>query len=287
MRKIAFIGATGMLGKPVVTALVDSGFQVSALVRKKETRFPEGVLPYLGDMRSREDLEGFLSGNDVIYLNLSVKPNEKPGDYHTETDGLINVIQAVKKTGVKRIAFVSSLAMNYQGMNGFSWWVFDLKKKAVEIIKASGIPYTIFYPSTFMENFGGNFRRGNRIFLAGKSEHKMWFISAADFGRQVSRALALPGNGNHEFVVQGPEGLTADEAAEIYVRHYPKGDLSISRAPMSVLRFLGRISRTIHYGAHIVEALNRYPEKFSAEQTWQLLGKPTTTLKEYAEKAAR
>ena len=63
MRKIAFIGATGMLGKPVVTALVDSGFQVSALVRKKETRFPEGVLPYLGDMRSREDLEGFLSGS--------------------------------------------------------------------------------------------------------------------------------------------------------------------------------------------------------------------------------
>ncbi|MEY3386141.1 MAG: hypothetical protein RIR53_952, partial [Bacteroidota bacterium] len=36
--------------------------------------------------------------------------------------------------------------------------------------------------------------------------------------------------------------------------------------------------------AHIVEALNNYPEKFAAEHTWQELGEPQLSLMEYIQR---
>ncbi len=34
---------------------------------------------------------------------------------------------------------------------------------------------------------------------------------------------------------------------------------------------------------HIIEALNNYPEKFEAQSTWNELGKPSITLKDFAQ----
>ena len=276
-----------MLGKPVAAELARSGFNVRALVRNGAKLVPESVHPWPGNLNDEQTLHPFLDGQEAVYINLSVKPNEARSDFHTETDGLAKLIRAAKKSQIRRIAFVSSLVMHYQGMHGFSWWVFEVKKRALEQIKSSGIPYTIFYPSTFMENFEGNFRRGNRIVLAGKSEYKMYFISAADFARQVARSFELGGTGNYEWTVQGPEGLTIDEAADIYVKNYAKSRLKISRAPLGLLKFLGKVNRTMDYGGHIVEALNRYPEKFDAEKTWEVLGKPVITLAQHAQSVGR
>jgi len=166
------------------------------------------------------------------------------------------------------------------------WWIFRLKQAAVAAVKSCGVPSTIFRPSNFMDNFAaGNYRDGNRLLLAGKGRHPMWFIAAADYGRQVARALETD-EGNQDYVVQGPEPWTADEAAEVFRTHYPHRKLSIARAPLGLLRFLGRFSRKMNYGAKIVEALNEYPERFEAEKTWERLGRPEITLAEFAKRCA-
>jgi hypothetical protein len=46
---------------------------------------------------------------------------------------------------------------------------------------------------------------------------------------------------------------------------------------------MGLFNQKFNYGYYIVEALNKYPEKFEAQQTWDELGKPTISLKEFAE----
>lgn len=284
-KKIAFIGATGMLGKPVVRALVSDRFDITALVRdveKAKQVLPSNVQLLSGDIRHEKILEQLLTGQDAVYINLGIKPDEKSNDFHSETDGLKNILRAAKKTGLRRVLFVSSLVMNYQGMNGFSWWAFDVKKKAVAMIRESGIPHTIFYPSTFMENFGGNYRRGNMIMLVGTSRHPMYFIAGDDFGKQVARSLTGSPEGNKEYTIQGPEAFTTDEAAAVYVAHYRKTKLKISRTPLGLLKFLGNFNRTMHYGAHIIEAMNQYPEEFESQKTWDELGRPMITLQQYA-----
>jgi uncharacterized protein YbjT (DUF2867 family) len=288
MRKIVIIGATGMLGKPVTKEFIKAGFQVTALVRdveKAKKFFDANIQIVHGNLQDRKELEGVLKGKDGLYLNLSVEQNSGKSDFQPEREGLENVLEVAKELNIKRIGYLSSLVHLYQGQNGFDWWVFDIKQKAVEKIKKSGIKYSIFYPSTFMESFDkGAYRQGNNIALAGFSKHKMFLIAGEDYGKQVVNAFKLD-QGNNDYVIQGNEGFTADEAATFYVNHYKRRKVRILKAPLGMLHFMGLFIRKFNYGAKIVEALNNYPEKFEAEKTWQELGRPEIKFIDYIQQS--
>ena len=95
IKKVAFIGATGMLGKPVAEKLADSGFDVSALVRdenKARKMLPEKIKIVKGDLQNLDSLRDVINDADAVYLNASVTPNEKSANFHPESDGIENVI---------------------------------------------------------------------------------------------------------------------------------------------------------------------------------------------------
>ncbi|WP_097125136.1 SDR family oxidoreductase [Spirosoma fluviale] len=282
---IAILGATGMLGQPIASELIRAGFPVRIIVRdveKARQLFPQADI-VSGDLRNVDSLIYALKEIDVVYLNLSIKQTEKQTDFHAEQAGLINLIQAAQAAGVRRIGYLSSIAMRYQGMNSFNWWVFSIKNEAVRLIKNAGIPYSIFYPSCFMESLNGTQRLGPFVLLVGRSPVKPWYIAAHDYGKQVAQAFQIAGEGlNEEYIIQGPESVTQHEAAERFVGAYQKEKLSVVTTP-SFLMKLGRpFSPQADYGWHITEALNNYPEKFEAGQTWAELGKPETTLEQFA-----
>ena len=289
MRKITVFGATGMLGQPVIKELVNAGFEVTAMIRSPEKArkvLPEKVNLVPGDLQNPADIEKALRGAEGVYINLAVVPESKESDFQPEREGLENIIAAAKKAGVRRISMCSSLVHRYQGMNGFDWWAFKIKQKSVEKIKSSGIPYTIFYPSSFMENFDkGDFIQGSKIMLAGESKFPMWFIAGSDYGKQVAKTFEILGEKSGEYAVQGPEALTADEAAKVFADNYQKQKLKISKVPFFPLKFLGLFNQKMNYIAKIIDALNNYPEKFESEKTWEELGRPQVTLAEYARQA--
>ena len=284
MKKIAIIGGTGMLGQPVVKEFINANIQVSLLVRdvdKAKQIFGSKLQIKKVNLEDINSIRQVLEGEEAIYLNLSVKQKSSKSEFQTEREGLDNILQALQSSSIKRIGYISSLVQFYQGQNGFYWWVFDLKEKAVAKIKNSGFTYSIFYPSTFMENFDkGAYRQDDKILLAGESKFKMYLIACADYAKQVVRAFQLD-NGNQEYVIQGVEGFTAGEAAQYYIDNYSKSKLKIMKAPIGLLKFFGIFSHKYNYGAHIVEALNLYPEKFEAEKTWNDLGKPEIKFLDY------
>jgi len=283
MQKILFIGASGMLGKPVALELLRAGFPVTLLARdveKTQKLFPN-IAVVKGDVFDIASLEGAMRGQEIVYLNLSVAQASKKNEPQPEREGINNIIEAAKKTGIKRIVYLSSLIKNYEGMSGFHWWAFQIKQAAVNAIKKSGLNYSIFYPSTFMECLDKQMLQGTRMMLAGKSEAPMWFIAGKDYGVQVAWALKKAGDTNQEYVVQGLEPFTSDEAAKVFIENV-KAKIKIMRAPLAPLKYLGIFNQRINYAYHICEALNKYPEKFESENTWNDLGKPSTTLAEYA-----
>jgi uncharacterized protein YbjT (DUF2867 family) len=283
MNKLLFIGASGMLGKPVANELIKAGFDITLLARdeqKMKQLFPS-VKIVKGDIMDKSTLAKALAGQNIVYMNLSVAQSSKKNDTQPEREGLKNVIDASKEAGIKRIAYLSSLIKNYQGMNGFEWWSFDIKQKAVGNIKSSGIPYSIFYPSTFMECLDKQMLRGNKLILVNGSVAKMWFVAAEDYGKQVVKAFQIAGNQNQEYVIQGAEAYTVDEAAKVFTENYSL-PVKTMKAPVGLLKFLGIFSQKVNYAAHICEALNKYPEKFEADNTWADLGKPLISLAQYA-----
>lgn len=286
MERITVFGATGMLGRPVVEELFKAGFALTALARTPERArqlLPVTVNVVKGDLQNAADVERAVEGAEGVYLNLSVEPTSRHTDFQPEREGLASVLAAARKAHVRRVAYCSSLVHRYQGMNGFDWWAFDIKRKAVEAIKESGIPYTIFYPSSFMENFDkGSYRQGNKLLLAGESKFPMYFVAGADYGRQVARSFQTLTGESREYDVQGLEGFTADEAVKVFAEYYQKEKLKVSRAPAFLLKVLALFNQKFDYGARILDALNNYPEEFAAETTWAELGKPTVTLRDYA-----
>jgi len=282
MQKILFIGASGMLGKPVALELLRAGFPVTLLARdveKMQKLFPKTSV-VKGDVFDITSLEAAMAGQEIIYLNLSVAQSSKKNEPQPEREGVNNIIEAAKKASVKRIVYLSSLIKNYEGMNGFSWWAFQIKHEAVNAIKKSGLNYSIFYPSTFMECLDKQMLQGTRIMLAGKSEAPMWFIAGKDYGVQVAWAMKKAGDTNQEYAVQGLEPFTSDEAAKVFIENV-KSKIKIMRAPLAPLKYIGIFNQRMNYAYHICEALNKYPEKFESENTWNDLGKPSTTLAEY------
>lgn len=284
--RVAIIGATGMLGQPVTHELIKAGLSVRIIARdraKARLLFPK-IEVVAGDMCHQQSLVDALRGIQVVYLNLSIKQNEKQADFHTEAQGLTNLLEAAKQAGVRRVAYLSSIIMRYQGVNGFYWWAFAVKQEAVRLIKASGIAYSIFYPSCFIDSINGTQRAGRFVLLVGRSEVRPWYISAHDYGKQVTRALQLAQDGqNQEYVIQGPEAVTQHQAAERFVAAYQKERLATLTTP-SWLMQLGRLfSAQADYGWHITEALNKYSEQFESERTWAELGKPQITVEQFAQ----
>jgi uncharacterized protein YbjT (DUF2867 family) len=281
-KKILLIGATGMLGKPVTQQLVKAGFDVSVMGRCPENLqkiFPT-VNVLKGDLKNKSDLKMAFQGQDAVYLNLSVLQTQKETDWLTEREGVQNVIEIAKEVNLPRIALLSSLVMNYQGMNGFDWWVFRVKENAVRLIRDSGIPYSIYYPSTFMESYSLQIV-GNFIAEAGKSFYKMYFIAAEDYGSQVAADLKSNTTENREFTIQGTEAFTYKEANQIFARNSSK-KLYILSTPMWVMKVGSSLVQQANYAYHILTALNYFPEKFGSDKAWRELGEPKITLKEFA-----
>lgn len=282
--RILFIGASGMLGKPVARELIHAGFDLTLLARnpaKLQALFP-GCRTIQADIMDPVSLRNAMEGMDAVYCNLSILPASTEKTPQPEREGIDNILAAAKVTGVKRVAYISSLVHRYEGMNGFHWWAFRIKNRAVQQIRESGLPYTIFYPSTFMETYPYQVIKGNRIAMLGKSVAPMWFIAAKDYGKQVAESFRILTHENREYSIQGPESYTFGEANLVFTRNYKKAKLGSLKAPMGLMKFLGTFSPTFNYTWHICEALNKYPEQFESGQTWKELGTPVITLADFA-----
>src|SRR5436190_24048989 len=101
MQKILFIGASGMLGKPVALELLRAGFKLTLLARdveKMEKLFPNTPI-MKGDVFDVTSLEAAMVGQEIVYLNLSVAQSSKKNDPQPEREGIKNIIEAAKRSG--------------------------------------------------------------------------------------------------------------------------------------------------------------------------------------------
>ena len=283
MKKIAVIGATGMLGIPVTLALLEAGFEVTALARnpmQARRVLPAAVSIVAADVRDEASLRRGLEGQEGLHLNLSIAPSENRGDFHTEEQGLEHILAAARATGIERIGYVSAMIEDSDS----DWWVLEVWRGALARLKSSGIPYTIFYPSNLMETIAQRHMLGGALVLAGTSHYCNYWIAGADFARQVARSFQVPEAANREYFIQGPEPMTYEEAARRFARALPKPPLVV-KLPLAVFYILGAFSQSMHFNARIMSAVLRYPEEFKAERTWAELGRPTMTIEEFAKGA--
>ena len=274
------IGANGYTAHHLVKQLHEAGHQLTLLVRSlPEARelYPFAGLRFIqGDMGSVQDLEEALEGQERVFLNLEVMPWEKEHDFHTETGGLDILMPLLKKHTIKRLMYKGSHLIKHPS----DWWVLQVKRAAAQKVKLSEIPYTIYYCSAFMELLDERLRYGYDLQLNEPSVYPQYFLASEDLARLVVATAHL--EGNHAFVVQGPEALTLRQAAIIYAKNYLAAPLTVRATYGLEQKAKMLLKPELQYHKQLTEIVNTYREDKISADSWKEMGAPATTVAEYA-----
>lgn len=113
--KCIVTGATGHIGNVLVRKLLEKGYEVKALVLKKEEQNVLeglGVEIVYGDVTNLESLNKAFEGVQIVFHLagiIEIGSGNKKRTYQVNVEGTQNVIQACKEQKVKRLVYTSSV----------------------------------------------------------------------------------------------------------------------------------------------------------------------------------
>jgi putative NADH-flavin reductase len=111
--KLAIFGANGPVGRLLTQRALDEGHEVTAVTRHPEA-FPIPAGDRLrvqgGDILDAGDVEKAVAGTDAVLTMVGVPYTFKPVTVYSE--GIRNVIRAMRATGVRRVVAVTSGGTN-------------------------------------------------------------------------------------------------------------------------------------------------------------------------------
>ncbi len=284
LKKILVIGGTGMLGKPVAQQLKADGFQVRILARNPEKAkrlLGEGYEIVKGDVDNAAALKEAMTGVDGVHISLKGGPSE--ADYDRMDHLAVRDIATIaKEKNVGRVTLISAYAVSEEKADTPES---RSKVKGEAALKSSGVPYTIFRASWFMETLP-LFVQGKSISLIGNQKHPLHWIAVDDYARMVSKSYQIDETLNKELYIFGPEAYTMGEAMKIYADH-----AGVKVAPMStrMLTVLGAFTFNTEWKgmAVLMKHYENWGEDGSPDEANRLLGAPQMTLKEWCKKGRR
>ncbi|MES2338080.1 MAG: NAD(P)-dependent oxidoreductase [Pseudomonadota bacterium] len=119
--RLAITGATGFVGKRLVTLALEAGHAVNALTRRPRPG-GDGVNWVFGSLEAPNALVSLMRGADaVIHVAGVVNAPDRPGFVLGNIDGTRNVLVAAEAARVRRFVHVSSLAAREPGLSTYGW----------------------------------------------------------------------------------------------------------------------------------------------------------------------
>ncbi len=279
---VLVVGATGMLGEPVARQLLMDGYEVRVLTRSPEkarVKFGNSFDFVKGDVEDLSSLEKALDGCFGVHINLRGGPKAEDFDRieHRET---ANIARVSARMGVQRLTYLSGAAVFEEN----SWFPSVKAKLQAELaIRESGVPYSIFCATHFMESLHLYIRR-KRASVIGEQPHRLHWLAAGDYAKMVSKAFQLPEAENKRFFIYGPEALTMQEALEKYCSVVHPG-MKVSSIPIWLISLIGKVSfnAELQFIAELMRFFDKVGEGGDPTEANELLGVPTTTLEQWCE----
>jgi len=272
-KKILVIGATGLLGEPVAKRLQHEGYLVRLMVRDVEKAlgsFGNSFEIVKGDIFDNESLEKSMDGCSCVHINLSGE---------IEQVGVEKIAATATKLKLQRITYISGTSVSEENV-----WIPLIKRKffAEKAIFNSGITYTIFCPTWFMEILP-KYVRGKRAFVFGRQPNAYHFIAAEDYARMVAISYGLEETANKRFIIHGPEGLLFHDAVERYCKTFHPDIKNVTTMPYWLATVIAAVKGTkeLKWVSDFMAAFEKIGELGDPTEANSLLGKPKITLQEW------
>lgn len=276
MSTITITGATGEVGGKTLRMLEDLGASVRAVARRPEqvAHFAQqGTTAVLSSLDDVDTLTTAFAGSDQVFLITAGGPQQA---VHGR-----NAVQAAKNAGVRAITHLSTADANPESTVPWARapWHTD------QLIKISGLEWTILRPSAFMQNltqFAAPIKWG--FFPQTTRRGAVAWTDTADIARVASTLLRDGTHTGDEPVITGPELLTSPQVASTFgavlcrqVRYLPLP----SRVFAAAIRFGGADAWTAeglrqqfaHVVRHGLDHANAH-----TDDVRRLTGQPATSL---------
>ncbi|MGH7859590.1 MAG: SDR family oxidoreductase [Candidatus Binatia bacterium] len=203
---ILVTGATGNVGRELVSQLLPTGEVVRALSRDPDrARLPAGVEVRVADLGKPETIPAVLEGVDRVFLLVHI-----PGDPVQAA----NFIRAATASDVRHVVLLSSLSVESDAAKDP---IAEFHRAAERAVRESGLSWTFLRPGTFMSNtlvwaesirsegavrnLGGNFAAAP--------------IDELDVAAVARLALTSPGHEGKSYPMTGPERITPAEQTQV------------------------------------------------------------------------
>jgi uncharacterized protein YbjT (DUF2867 family) len=190
--KIIVAGGTGRTGQIIVNKLVANGVHPHVLVRdipKANTLFGAAVTLHAADVRDLETLIEPLQGVDALISAVGTcTPVGGNCPRRVDYEGVVNLVQAAQRTGVRRFILISSIAVTHpeHPLNRFGK-ILDCKLKGEDVLRQSGLDYTIIRPGGLTDKPGGS-----NALIFGQGDQITGMLSRDDLAEICLQALQHP-----------------------------------------------------------------------------------------------
>jgi uncharacterized protein YbjT (DUF2867 family) len=213
--KVFVTGATGFVGREIVRQLHQIGYSVRMLVRSKraeETGERIGDEIHIRNILDRESLRGALKGIDaVIHLVGIISEVGESTFEKVHVRGTENVVAAAREAGVKRFVHMSALGTRPNAVSRYH----RTKWEAEEIVRGSGLEFTIFRPSLifgprdmFVNLFAKMIRFSPIVPILGRRDAKFQPVAIETVVGAFVKSLTEPRAIAQTFDLAGPETFT-------------------------------------------------------------------------------
>ncbi|NJP95947.1 NAD(P)H-binding protein [Nonomuraea sp. FMUSA5-5] len=272
MSKILVTGATGNVGKHVVSQLAAAGIDVRALARRPE-RVRAGVEAVQGDLTAPETLGPALKDVESVFLLW-------PG---FTTGNAADTITAIASAGqVRRVVYLSALVPSSEDAAGHYAEIEGL-------IRRSGLGWTFLRPGGFAVNTLGwadQIRQGVVRWPYGQASRAL--IHERDIAAVAVHVLTSAGHNGAAYAITGPKELTQAEQVKVIgeavgreVRWEEQPPEEAREQLMALWGDAAFVESALTTWAGFVER----PER-ATDTVRRLLGRPALSFREWAEEHA-
>lgn len=292
---ILVVGATGLLGRATALALLKEGRRVRAMVRNRDRAqdlAQAGAELVDGDLTDPASLELACKGALRVFAAAhSLLGRGRYSSAQVDHVGHSALIAAALGAGVQRFVYTSAFGAREDHPIDF----FRTKFEIEEVLRESGVPFTILRPTAFMEQhvhqFNGRLllEKGSTL-LIGPATKPRNVVAVRDVVPIAVEALISDRLVGRTIEIGGPDNLSNHDVALMYQVRARQG--KVRHLPLGIARALATIVRPFHEGVARVLDMGlvpdaQWPEAFDPRELLAEFPRTQTTVDQFIDERVR